>query len=61
MGVEAREARQPWILLSPALTVVTLLLIVPLAFIVVLFLLAADCDRRRSGRLLSGQLARSSQ
>ncbi|MGE4328208.1 MAG: ABC transporter permease [Pseudodonghicola sp.] len=35
MSVEAREARQPWILLSPALTVVTLLLFVPLAFIVV--------------------------
>lgn len=35
MGVEAREARQPWILLSPALTAVTLLLFVPLAFIVV--------------------------
>ncbi|WP_417672157.1 ABC transporter permease [Roseibium sp.] len=35
MGVEAREARQPWILLSPALTAVFLLLIVPLAFIVV--------------------------
>ncbi|MGE0846253.1 MAG: ABC transporter permease [Flavobacteriaceae bacterium] len=35
MSVEAREARQPWILLSPALTAVTLLLFVPLAFIVV--------------------------
>jgi len=35
MSVEAREARQPWILLSPALTSVTLLLIVPLMFIVV--------------------------
>ena len=35
MSVEAREARQPWILLSPALTAVTLLLIVPLIFIVV--------------------------
>ena len=35
MSVEAREARQPWILLSPALTAVTLLLFVPLLFIVV--------------------------
>lgn len=35
MSVEAREARQPWILLSPALTAITLLLIVPLMFIVV--------------------------
>ncbi|MGM0585763.1 MAG: ABC transporter permease [Pseudomonadota bacterium] len=35
MTVEAREARQPWILLSPALTAVLLLLIVPLGFIVV--------------------------
>jgi spermidine/putrescine transport system permease protein len=35
MSVEAREARQPWILLSPALAAVTLLLFVPLAFIVV--------------------------
>ncbi|MCR8546822.1 ABC transporter permease [Salipiger sp. P9] len=35
MSVEAREARQPWILLSPALTAVALLLIVPLCFIVV--------------------------
>lgn len=35
MGIEAREARQPWILLAPALTSVTLLLFVPLAFIVV--------------------------
>jgi len=35
MSVEAREARQPWILLSPALTAVLLLLIVPLIFIVV--------------------------
>jgi len=33
--VEAREARQPWILLSPALISVALLLVVPLAFIVV--------------------------
>jgi spermidine/putrescine transport system permease protein len=33
--VEAREARQPWILLSPALTSVALLLFVPLLFIVV--------------------------
>ncbi|WP_346911372.1 ABC transporter permease [uncultured Roseibium sp.] len=35
MGIEARERRQPWILLAPALTAVTLLLFVPLAFIVV--------------------------
>jgi len=35
MTVEARETRQPWILLSPALLVVTLLLFVPLLFIVV--------------------------
>ncbi|MEQ8442665.1 MAG: ABC transporter permease [Alphaproteobacteria bacterium] len=35
MSVEAREARQPWILLSPALTAVTLLLFIPLLFIVV--------------------------
>jgi spermidine/putrescine transport system permease protein len=35
MTVEAREARQPWILLSPALTVVILLLFVPLIFVVV--------------------------
>ncbi|PLX38323.1 MAG: ABC transporter permease [Hyphomicrobiales bacterium] len=35
MSIEARERRQPWILLSPALTAVTLLLFVPLAFIVV--------------------------
>ncbi|SEO18812.1 spermidine/putrescine transport system permease protein [Salinihabitans flavidus] len=35
MSVEAREARQPWILLSPALTAVGLLLFVPLMFIVV--------------------------
>ena len=35
MSVEAREKRQPWILLSPALVAVTLLLFVPLAFIVV--------------------------
>ncbi len=35
MSVEAREARQPWILLSPALTAVVLLLFVPLLFIVV--------------------------
>ncbi len=33
--VEARERRQPWILLSPALSAVTLLLFVPLLFIVV--------------------------
>ena len=35
MSVEAREARQPWILLSPALTAVVMLLFVPLVFIVV--------------------------
>jgi len=35
MSVEARERRQPWILLSPALTAVGLLLFVPLIFIVV--------------------------
>jgi len=35
MTVETREARQPWILLSPALTAVGLLLFVPLLFIVV--------------------------
>jgi spermidine/putrescine transport system permease protein len=35
MTVEGREARQPWILLSPALLAVTLLLFVPLLFIVV--------------------------
>lgn len=35
MSVEAREARQPWIMLSPALGAVTLLLLVPLMFIVV--------------------------
>ncbi|KPQ08485.1 MAG: spermidine/putrescine transport system permease protein [Rhodobacteraceae bacterium HLUCCA12] len=35
MSVEAREKRQPWILLSPALGAVTMLLLVPLIFIVV--------------------------
>lgn len=35
MSVEAREARQPWILLAPAISAVTLLLLVPLLFIVV--------------------------
>ena len=35
MSVETREARQPWILLAPALSAVTLLLFVPLLFIVV--------------------------
>ncbi len=35
MSIEAREARQPWILLTPALTAVALLLLVPLLFIVV--------------------------
>ncbi len=35
MSIEAREARQPWILLTPALGAVTLLLLVPLFFIVV--------------------------
>ena len=34
MSIEAREARQPWILLSPALTAIALLLFVPLLFIV---------------------------
>ncbi len=33
--VEAREARQPWILLSPALTAILLLLVIPVCFIVV--------------------------
>lgn len=33
--VEAREARQPWILLSPALTAIVLLLAIPLVFIVI--------------------------
>ena len=35
MSIEQREARQPWILLTPALTAIGLLLIVPLVFIVV--------------------------
>jgi spermidine/putrescine transport system permease protein len=35
MSVEACERRQPWILLSPALAAITLLLLVPLAFILV--------------------------
>ncbi|MEX5729817.1 spermidine/putrescine transport system permease protein [Rhodovulum iodosum] len=35
MSVETREARQPWILLSPALGAVALLLFVPLVFIAV--------------------------
>lgn len=35
MSIETREARQPWILLSPALLAVTLLLFVPLMFILV--------------------------
>ncbi|MCE8508402.1 ABC transporter permease [Ruegeria pomeroyi] len=35
MSIETRAARQPWILLSPALVAVTLLLVVPLMFIVV--------------------------
>lgn len=35
MSVEAREKRQPWILLSPALTAITLLLFIPLLFILV--------------------------
>jgi len=35
VSIEAREARQPWILLSPALGAVSLLLLVPLLFIVV--------------------------
>ena len=35
MTAEARESRQPWLLLAPSLTAVTLLLFVPLLFIVV--------------------------
>ncbi|TNE40354.1 MAG: ABC transporter permease [Alphaproteobacteria bacterium] len=35
MTIERREARQPWILLSPSLVTITLLLIVPVFFIVV--------------------------
>ncbi|MFT4794178.1 MAG: spermidine/putrescine transport system permease protein [Paracoccaceae bacterium] len=35
MGIEARERRAPWLLLSPALTAIVLLLIVPLIFIAV--------------------------
>jgi spermidine/putrescine transport system permease protein len=35
MTIESRERRQPWILLSPALAAVVLLLVVPLLFIVV--------------------------
>lgn len=35
MTVEAREARQPWILLSPALSAIGLLLFAPLLFVVV--------------------------
>lgn len=35
MSIEKREARQPWVLLSPSLIAITLLLIVPLLFIVV--------------------------
>ena len=35
MSIEAREARQPWILLSPALGAIGLLLLVPLLFILV--------------------------
>ncbi|MEX0582179.1 MAG: ABC transporter permease [Sneathiella sp.] len=35
MTIETREARQPWKLLAPSLTAVTLLLIIPLLFIVV--------------------------
>ena len=35
MSVEARERRQPWILLSPALTAIVLLLFIPLVFIAV--------------------------
>ena len=33
--VEAREARQPWILLSPALTAILFLLVIPIIFIIV--------------------------
>ncbi|WP_373089681.1 ABC transporter permease [Sneathiella sp.] len=35
MSIEKREARQPWVLLSPSLIAITLLLIVPLLFIIV--------------------------
>ncbi|MCF8467065.1 MAG: ABC transporter permease [Sneathiella sp.] len=35
MTIETREARQPWILLSPSLVAITLLLVIPLLFIVV--------------------------
>lgn len=35
MSIEQREARQPWILLAPALTAIGMLLIVPLIFIIV--------------------------
>jgi spermidine/putrescine transport system permease protein len=35
VSIEAREARQPWILLTPALGAITLLLVIPLLFIVV--------------------------
>ncbi len=35
MATETREARQPWVLLSPALTTILLLLVVPLLFVVV--------------------------
>ena len=35
LSVESREQRQPWILLSPVLTAIVLLLVIPLVFIVV--------------------------
>ncbi|WP_340149071.1 ABC transporter permease [uncultured Sneathiella sp.] len=35
MTIETREARQPWKLLAPSLTAITLLLIIPLLFIIV--------------------------
>lgn len=35
MTIEKREARQPWVLLSPSLVAITLLLVIPLLFIVV--------------------------
>ena len=45
MSIERREARQPWILLSPALGAVALLLFVPLLFTVVysFWLRSAKC------------------
>ncbi|MEZ5479433.1 MAG: hypothetical protein R3E95_18700 [Thiolinea sp.] len=58
MSLETREARQPWILLAPALTTITLLLLIPLLFIVV-YSFDAHRDRCGSGRVLPGQLAGS--